>query len=139
MENCHCFAQHDKTPVLNVCLLLSVRYNQCGSSRSCLQETFLARRSSLNVASLFYMWRDVFFQIFMKCFILNDVQSSQASPVSGWGVSAGNSAEISFFFGTKIVYLKQEGKKKNPHFPPLPLKSLLLRPACVLKGALRKG
>lgn len=112
MESCHCFAQHGKTPVLTVCLLLSVRYNQYGSSRSCLQETFLARRSSLNVASLFYLWRDVFFQIFMKCCILNDVRSSLASPVSGWGVSAGNSAEISFFFGIQILYLKQEGGKK---------------------------
>lgn len=49
----------------------------------------------------------------MKYCILNDVQSSLASPASGWGVSVGNSPKISFLFGMQIVYLKPE-KKRGP-------------------------
>lgn len=45
--------------------------------------------------------------------MLNDVQSSLASPASGWGVSVGNSPKISFLFGMQIVFLKPEKKKKK--------------------------
>lgn len=45
--------------------------------------------------------------------MLNDVQSSLASPASGWGVSVGNSPKISFLFGMQIVYLKPPQKKKR--------------------------
>lgn len=45
--------------------------------------------------------------------MLNDVQSSLASPASGWGVSVGNSPKISFLFGMQIVYLKPKKKKKR--------------------------
>lgn len=45
--------------------------------------------------------------------MLNDVQSSLASPASGWGVSVGNSPKISFLFGMQIVYLNPPPKKKR--------------------------
>lgn len=125
------------------CLLLAC-YCQCFVTNIQVQghacKTFLAERSSLNVASLIYLWRDVSFKVFMKCCILSDVQSNLASPDSGWGVSIGSSQEISFPFGSQMVYLKQpaegEGAKRLQTSKKTPtLKSLLLRPECVLEGA----
>lgn len=74
----------------------------------------------------------------MKYCILNDVQSSLASPASGWGVSVGNSPKISFLFGMQIVFLKPEKKKKRGpqnNKKISTLNSLVLRPVYVLEGA----
>lgn len=75
--------------------------------------------------------------MFAKCCMLNDVQSSLASPVSGWGIGVGNSPQISFILGTQIAYLKQ-GKKDPNQQKPLTLTLTSLRPSCFLGSALKR-
>lgn len=65
--------------------------------------------------------------MFVKCCVLNDVQSNLASPVNGWGISVGNSPEISSIVGTQVAYLKQEKTRTQTSRNLTPtLRSLIL-------------
>lgn len=51
---------------LTISLFLSVHYNHCTRSRLYLSRTCVARRSSLNVASIVYLWRDEIFLLLFQ-------------------------------------------------------------------------
>lgn len=65
------------------------------------------------------------------------MQSSLASPVSGWGIGVGKSPQISFILGTQIAYLKR-GKKDPNQQKTLTPTLISLRPSCFLESALKR-